>query len=74
MLFLLSACVCISTYTYICIKPCFYDFWHYHPYILQHLNGNVFTVVLLYSPRAYTLHKPYPLSAAHVPRDATVRK
>ena len=22
-----------------CIKPCFHDFWDYHPYILQHLNG-----------------------------------
>ena len=45
MLLLLPACACISTYMYICIKPCFYDFWQYHPYILQHLNGNVFTLV-----------------------------
>ena len=22
---------------HVCILPCFYDFWHYHPYILQHL-------------------------------------
>ena len=48
MLLLLPACTCISTYMYICIKPCFYGFWHYHPYALQHLNGNVFTLV--YSP------------------------
>ena len=45
MLLLLPACACISTYMYICIRPCFYDFWHYHPYILQHLKGNVFTLV-----------------------------
>ena len=31
MLLLLPTCACVSTYTYICIKPCFYDFWHYHP-------------------------------------------
>ena len=23
--------------------PCFPTFWHCHPYILQHFNGNVFT-------------------------------
>ena len=77
MLLLLPACACISTYMYICIKSCFYDFWHYH-YILQHLNGNIFTLMLylngniftlmLYSPRAHASHEPYPLSAAHVSR------
>ena len=28
-------------YMYIWIKPFFHDFRHYHPYILQHFNGNV---------------------------------
>ena len=25
--------------------PCFSTFWHCHPYILQHFNGNIFTLV-----------------------------
>ena len=54
MLLLLPACACISTYMYICIRPCFYDFWHYHPYILQHLNGNVFTLYLYKAHRVQT--------------------
>ena len=31
----------------ICTAPCLYDFWHCHPYIVQHFNENVFTLVLL---------------------------
>ena len=29
----------------ICTPPCLYDFWHYHPYIVQYFNENVFTLV-----------------------------
>ena len=40
MLVLLHALIsCLAAY----ILPCFPTFWHYHPYILQHFNGNVFT-------------------------------
>ena len=29
----------------ICTAPCLYDFWHCHPYIVQHVYENVFTLV-----------------------------
>ena len=32
----------------ICTAPCLYDFWHCHPYIVQHFNENVFTLVYTY--------------------------
>ena len=27
------------------LQPCFFSFWHYHPYILQHFNEIFFTLV-----------------------------
>ena len=44
MLLLLHALIPVWLHIYC---PCFSTFWHCHPYILQHFNGNVFTLVSL---------------------------
>ena len=51
MLFLLHACLAAyilpssPVLLHILYCTCFSTFWHCHPHILQHFNGNVFTLL-----------------------------
>ena len=51
---------------HIYIYSCFFNFWCCHPYILQHFNGNIFTLV---SPIFHCIlakrcvREPHPFSA-----------
>ena len=43
LLLLYAITRCLAT------APCLYDFWHCHPYVVQHFNENVFTLVIITS-------------------------
>ena len=42
-----SKCSMLSSPAFACmhaaLQPCFYAFWHFSPYILQHFSENAFT-------------------------------
>ena len=46
---------------------CFSNFWHCHPYILQHFNGNVFTPLFHWFFVAYSLANTMLLAFVRAP-------
>ena len=55
-------CCMLSSPAFVCMHaelwPCFYTFWHFHPYILQHFSKNVFTLVSLVFTVCTNVYKP----------------